>query len=109
MYKYIYEYVYVYIWEYANPCKLTFAWLVFSLGFIFVYVQEVEKYLCSKKMKSGHSHCKTLYCTVEGFNAQQTVLMHNRKLYCIAGSFIAQQKVLLHSRRFYCSAKSFAA
>ena len=42
-YKCIYEYMYVYIWEYANPCKLTFAWWVFSLCFRFVYVQEVEK------------------------------------------------------------------
>ena len=47
-YKYIYQYVYVYIWEYANPYKLTFAWLVFSLGFRFVYAQEVEKYFYGK-------------------------------------------------------------
>jgi len=40
-----------------------------------------------------------LYCTAEGFKAQQTALKHNRKLYCIAGSFIAQQKVLQHSKK----------
>ena len=50
-YKYIYKYMYVYIWEYANSCKLTFTWLVFSLGFRFVYVQEVEEYFCSKKWR----------------------------------------------------------
>ena len=44
----IYSYVYVYIWEYANPFKLTFVWWVFSLGFRFIYVQEVEKYFYGK-------------------------------------------------------------
>ena len=47
-YKCIYKYMYVYIWEYANPFKLTFVLWVFSLGFRFFYVQEVEKYLCGK-------------------------------------------------------------
>ena len=46
-YKYIYEYMYVYIWEYTSLFKLTFVWSVFSLGFRFVYVQEVEKYFYS--------------------------------------------------------------
>ena len=41
MYKYIYAYMYVYIWKYANPCKLAFGLLVFSLDFRFVYMQEV--------------------------------------------------------------------
>ena len=116
-YKYIYSYMYVYIWDYANPFKLTFVWWVFSLGFRFVYVQEVEKYFCSKKRrvvihiaKRFKAHqtvlmlSRQLYCTaedftIESFNAQQTTLMHIRKLYCTAGNFIAQQKVLLHSRK----------
>ena len=72
-YKYIYPYVYVYIWEYANPCKLTFAWLVFFLGFRFVYVQEVEKYFCSKKWR-------VVIHIAKGFTARQKALMHNRQL-----------------------------
>ena len=65
-------------------------------------------------MKSGHLHCRRLYCTAEGFKAQQTALMHNRQLYCTAEgftakSFIAQQKVLLHNIRFYYMTESFAA
>lgn len=106
--------MYVYIWENANPCKLTFAWLVFSLGFRFVYVQEVEKYLCNKKWKvvihiakyfttwqKALMHSRQLYCTADGFTAQQKALMHSRKLYCTAESYTAQQTILLHSRKFY--------
>ena len=58
-------------------------------------------------MKSSHSHCKRLYCTTEGFNAQQTTLMHNRQLYCTAEGFNAQQKALLHRRKLYYTADSF--
>ena len=68
MYKCIYKYMYVYIWEYANPCKLTFAWWVFSLGFRFVYMQEVEKYFCSEKWRvviHVSEKCRKIYCTVE--------------------------------------------
>ena len=66
-------------------------------------------------MKSSHSHCRKvqkalqhsrrcyctakLYCTAEGFAAQQKVLLHNRKFYCATEYFIAQQKVLPHSRK----------
>ena len=60
-------------------------------------------------MKSSHSHCKRLYCTAEGFNAQQTALLHSRQLYCTAEGFTAPQKALLHSRWFYCTTGSFAA
>ena len=52
-------------------------------------------------MKSSHSHCKRLYCTVEGFNARQIALMYSRKLYCTAKNFTVQQTVLLHSKKFY--------
>ena len=65
--------MYVYIWEYANPCILTFAWWVFSLGFRFVYVQEVEKYFYNKKCRvviHVAEKCKKLYFTTEGFTAQ---------------------------------------
>ena len=68
-YKYIYEYKYVYIWEYANPCKLIIAWLVFSLSFRFIYVQEVEKYFCSKKLRvviHVAKKCRKFYYTVKG-------------------------------------------
>ena len=88
MYKYIYAYMYVYIWEYANPCKLTIAWWVFSLGFRFVYVQEVEKYFCSRKWRVVIHVAKKyrkLYYTTK-------VLLHNRRLYCTTKSFTAQQK-----------------
>ena len=65
-------------------------------------------------MKSSHSHCKRLYCTTEGFKAQQTTLMHNRQFYCTAEgitteSFTAWQKALMHSRMLYCTAGSFIA
>ena len=70
-YKYIYKYMYVYIWEYANPCKLIFTWLVFSLGFRFVYVQEVKKYFCSKKWR-------VVIYIVKGFTARQKALMHSK-------------------------------
>ena len=65
-------------------------------------------------MKSSHSHCKRLYCTTEGFKAQQTALMHNRQFYCTAEgitteSFTAWQKALMHSRMLYCTAGSFIA
>ena len=73
MYKYIYQYVYVYIGEYANPCKLTFAWSVFSLGFRFVYVQEVEKYFYNKKWR-------VVIYIAKGFTAWQKVLMHSKQL-----------------------------
>ena len=72
-YNYIYEYMYIYIWEYANPCKLTFALWVFSLGFRFVYVQEVEKYFCNKKWRVVihiAEKCRKLYCKAERFTAQ---------------------------------------
>ena len=101
-YTYIYEYVYVYIWEYANPFKLTFVWCVFSLGFRFVYVQEVKKYFYSKKWR-------VVIHIAKGFNAQQTALLHIKKFYCIADNFNAQQKVLPHSKKFYCIAESFIA
>ena len=81
-YKYIYQYVYVYIWEYVNPCKLTFAWLVFSLGFRFVYVQKVEKYFSSKKWR-------VVIYIAKGFTARQKALMHSRQLYCTAKGFNA--------------------
>ena len=71
-YKYIYSYMYVYIWEYANPLKLTFVWWVFSLGFRFVYVQEVEKYFCSKNEEVIH--------IAKGFTAWQKALKHDRQL-----------------------------
>ena len=65
-------------------------------------------------MKSSHSHCKRLYCTTEGFKAQQTTLMHNRQFYCTAEgitieSFTAWQKALMHSRMLYCMAEGFNA
>ena len=66
-------------------------------------------------MKSSHSHCRKvqkallhskrcyctakLYCTAEGFAAQQKVLLHNRKFYYVVRNFTAHQKVLLHSRK----------
>ena len=80
----------MYIWEYANPCKLTFAWLVFFLGFKFVYVQEVEKYFCSKKWRvviHVVEKWRKLYCTVEIYTAQQKVLLHSKKLYYTVESF----------------------
>ena len=112
MYKYIYTYVCIYIWEYANPFKLTFVWWVFSLGFRFVYVQEVKKYFCSKKRKWREviriaEKCRKLYSTAEGVTAQQKALLHSREFYCTIENFIAQQKVLLRNRRFYCIAESF--
>ena len=73
IYKCIYEYMYVYIWEYANPYKLTFAWLVFSLGFRFVYVQEVEKYLCIKKWRvviHVAEKCRKLYYAAKSFTTK---------------------------------------
>ena len=73
MYKYIYQYVYVYIWEYANPCKLTFAWLVFFLGFRFVYVEEVEKYFRNKKWR-------VVIHIAKGFTTQHKTLMQSRQL-----------------------------
>ena len=42
---------------------------------------------------------RQLYCTAEGFNAQQKALLHRRKLYYTADSFIAQQEVLPRSRK----------
>ena len=78
-------------------------------------------------MKSSHSHCTRLYCTAEGFNAQQTalmhskycmaegfnaqqtVLMHNKQLYYIIEGLNAQQKALLHHRKLYCIADGFIA
>ena len=45
---------------------------IFFLGFRFVYVQEVEKYFCSKKWRVV-SHvaekCRKLYSVVEGSTA----------------------------------------
>ena len=73
MYKYIYSYMYVYIWEYANPFKLTFVWWVFFLGFRFVYVQEVEKYFCSKKWR-------VVIYIAKGFIARQKALKYGRQL-----------------------------
>ena len=67
-YKYIYEYMYVYIWEYANPYKLTYAWWVFSLGFIF-YVQKVEKYFHRRDGEWSF----TLLKRAENFTAQQKI------------------------------------
>ena len=79
-----------------------------------------QKSIFTVKIKSGHSHCKRLYCTAEGFKAwqkalpcfkaQQTALLHSRrlysrKLYCTARSSIAQQETLLHSRKFCYIAK----
>ena len=67
IYIYIYIYMYVNIWEYANPCKLTFAWWIFSLGFR-VYVRKVKKYFCKRKWRIvTHivEKCKKIYCTVE--------------------------------------------
>ena len=94
------------------PCKLTFPWLVFSLGFRFVYVQEVEKYFYNKKWRvvihiakgftARHNalmHSRQLYYTAKGFTTQQKALLHNRNFYYTANGFIAQQKVLLHSRK----------
>ena len=72
-YKYIDSYMYVYIWEYANPFKLTFVWWVFSLSFRFVYVQEVEKYLCNKKRR-------VVIHIAKGFATWQKALKHNRQL-----------------------------
>ena len=66
-------YIYVYIWDYANPCKLTFTWWVFSLGFRFVYVQEVEEYFYNKKWRVVIHillHSKMFYCIVESFIVQ---------------------------------------
>ena len=105
-YKYLYTYMYVYIWEYANWCKLTFTWWVYSLGFRFVYLWKVERYFCSKKWRvviHVAKKCRNLYCKAEGFIAQQKGLLHSRKLYCTIESFTVQQKVLLHSRKFYCT------
>ena len=96
--------MYIYIWEYANPFKLTFAWWVFSLGFRFVYVQEVKKYFYSKKWRvviHVVEKFRKLYCTAEGFTVQQQVLLYSRKFYCTTESFIVQQKILLHTRKFY--------
>ena len=79
--------MYEYIWEYANPCKLTFIWWVFSSGFRFVYVQEVEKYLYSKKLRIViyiAEKCIKFYCTAKSFIAQQKVLLHNRKVSPVA-------------------------
>ena len=107
-YKCIYEYMYVYIWEYTNPFKLTFVWWVFSLGFRFVYVQEIKKYFCSKKwivVIHIAEKCIKLYCIAKGVTAQQKDLPHNRRFYCTTKSFTAQQKVLLRNRKFYCTAK----
>ena len=117
MYKYIYEYMYVYIWEYANPCKLKFAWWIFSLGFKFVYVQKVEKYFCRKKwivvihvaekVQKALLHSRRF--TVEGFTAQQKALLRSRRLYCTAEGFTALQKALLHIKKFYSTTESFTA
>ena len=60
-------------------------------------------------MKSSHSHCKILYYMAEGFNAQQTALMHSRQLHCTADGFTTQQKALMHSRKLYCTAESYTA
>ena len=80
-----------------------------------------QKSISAVKMKSNHSHCKRLYCTAEGFKAQQTALMHSRQLYytakgITAESFIARQNTLMHngqlqmhSRKLYCTAESFIA
>ena len=66
-------------------------------------------------MKNSHSHCRKvqkallhskrcyctakLYCTAEGFAAQQKVLLHNRKFYCIAKKSVMWQK--LEKSSFY--------
>ena len=42
-----------------------------SLGFRFVYVQEVEKYLCSKKQK-------VVIHIAKGFTTRQKALKHSR-------------------------------
>ena len=79
--------MYEYIWEYANLCKLTFIWWVFSLGFRFVYVQEVEKYFYNKKWRMViyvAEKCIKFYCIAESFTAQQKVLLHNRKVSLVA-------------------------
>ena len=65
-------YMYIYIWECANPCKLTFAWWVFSLGFRVVHVKEVEKYFYSRKWRVViyvAEKCKKLYCIAKSFIA----------------------------------------
>ena len=66
--------------------------MVFFLDFRFVYVQEVEKYFCSKKWR-------VVIHIAKGFTAQQKALLHRRKLYCIANGFIVQQEVLPHSKK----------
>ena len=73
-----------------------------------------KKNISAVKMKSSHSHCKMLYCTAEGFKAQQTALMHNKQLYCtaegfMAKSFTAQQTTSMHNKKLYCTAGSFIA
>ena len=86
----------VYIWKYANPCKLTFTWWVFFLGFRFVYMQEVEKYFYNKKWKvviHVTKKCRKLYCTIESFAAQQKVLLHSRKLYYTSEKSALWQKL----------------
>ena len=109
-YKCIYEYMYVYIWEYNNPFKLTFVWWVFSLGFRFVYVQEIKKYFCSKKwivVIHIAEKCIKLYCIAKGVTTQQKALPRSRKIYRTTEGFIAQQKALLHSKKFYYAIESF--
>ena len=104
--------MYVYIWEYTNPFKLTFVWWVFSLGFRFVYVQEIKKYFCSKKwivVIHIAEKCIKLYCIAKGVTAQQKALSRSRKIYRTTEGFIAQQKALLHSKKFYYAIESFAA
>ena len=86
--------------------------MVFSLGFRFVYVQEVEKYFCNKKWKvviHVAENCIKLYWIAEGAIAQQKALLRSRKFYCVAEGFAAQQKVLLHNRKFYYTAEGFTA
>ena len=75
--------MYVYIWEYANPCKLTYAWWVFSLGFIF-YVQKVEN-ISIEEMENGHSCC---------WKWQKT-LQHNKKLRKVNSAIEAREMFLL--------------
>ena len=55
--------------KYDNPCKLTFAQWVFSLGFRFVYVQEVKKYFYNRKGRiviHVAKKCRKHYYTIEG-------------------------------------------
>ena len=51
-------------------------------------------------------HNWQLYCTAEGFNAQQKALLHRGKLYYTADNFIAQQEVLSRSRKVSPTAKT---